>query len=238
MIANTPQAQRAAHATPFGAEGPAVAGMRLAALERVRIAGVRHAQVVWERLRGQPVGPHGLAFLYVSAVPTGPGGHRLEVEAATRLFAGGADVEDLPRLLAELADLVRGRRVFDPRRELADRSEVRPAAMFGGVAAYSVDSADRTWAQVRAADPALVDLPGRSYLCLVDGTLILAERQDLADYQVRVRATHRLQRHLAQPSDGLRRDSMLAQDPATAPVWRALTALTEVLAERHPRPPL
>jgi hypothetical protein len=236
MLANIPQVQQAAHPTPFGAEGHLVAEMRLAALERIRLAGVRHAQVVWERLGGHPVGPHGLAFLYVSPIPAGPAGHRLEVEVATRLFAGGEDVEDLPRLLTDLTELVRGRQSFDPRRELADRSEVRPAAMFGGVAAYSVDSAEKSWAQVRAGNPALVDLPGRSFLSLVDGTLILSERQDLVDYQVRVRTTHQLQRHLAQPADGWRRDTDLAKDPATAPTWQALTTLTGALAERHPHP--
>ena len=98
---------------------PTASRIRNLVVDRMLRMNARHATHAWLQRRVQPVGPHGLAFVYSDPAPDGPY-HR--VAAATRLVADADDVRDLARLIYRLTSLAHERYAgepggFDPRTE-------------------------------------------------------------------------------------------------------------------------
>src|SRR5262252_357603 len=87
----------------------------------MRRMNLKHAQHAWDLRYSDPLAPYGLAFFFLQRAEQ-PG--RFTVQAATKLWLAGPEVQDLPRLLFGLNDLV-GRRMqagpMDLRTELANR---------------------------------------------------------------------------------------------------------------------
>ncbi len=168
------------HADPGGATvGPA--GFANLVLLRMREMNSRHGMHAFE-LRNGPnaLGPHALAFLYRdTAHEPGRPPHDV-VRAATRLFRDSPDVRDLPDLLHTLAGIARQyvlRGGFDARTVMAHRSDPTSAqARYVGVGVSSLDTVAGPWSQVRSQAGNALDVPGRSWIHLVDGTRLILDR--------------------------------------------------------------
>jgi hypothetical protein len=235
---------------------PVVCRIRNLVIDRLLRMNARHATHAWLQRRAQPVGPHGLAFLYcdqptpgtVGEPGTGTVGRHGQpqseahgVAAATRLVNDGADVRNLPRLLYRLSTLVRERYLsagggFDPRAYLANRQDRMSAhATYIGIGVSSLDTAAGTWDDIQRAAAGPLDLPGRCFALLTDGTELLLERGGQDVYgQVRILSTRDLN---VEPGIASRRWAWRADLhtlPGTREIWRRLYDLHELAArQRH-----
>lgn len=226
---------------------PVASRIRNLVIDRLLRMNARHATHAWLQRRAQPVGPHGLAFLYCDQ----PGPHHLrdpasattdyphEVAAATRLVDDGADVRDLPRLLYRLTALTRERYLaggFDPRGYLANRQDPMSArATYIGIAVSSLDTAGATWEEIQRVAAGPLDLPGRCFALLTDGTRLLIERGGQDVYgEVRILSTHDLN---VEPGLAGRRWAWRAdlhELAGTYEIWRRLHDLHDLAArQRH-----
>lgn len=219
---------------------PVAARIRNLVIDRLLRMNARHATHAWLQRRAHPVGPHGLAFLYCDRVN---GSQYHSVAAATRLVDDAEDVRELPRLLFRLSTLARERYAgdaggFDPRVCMTNRYDPMSAgAVYIGVGVSSLDTAAATWAEVQASARGPLDIPGRCFALLTDGTLLLLERgaQDVFG-DIRIQSTHDLN---LEPGLAARRWSWrveLHAAPGTTEVWRQLSNLHD-LAARHRQPP-
>jgi hypothetical protein len=193
---------------------------RAQAAQRLYDMNIRQAVHAWDLRYSDPLGPHGLAFLYAD----GAGVH-----AATRLWPDDPDTQPLPYLLKVLADSVALGPACDPRRDLADRDAdgIHHGAQYIGVGVSSLDTPARSWQQTQVHADGLMDVAGRCYAYLDDATMLLIDRGGRRDLdRVQIRATRPL-RGLTYPlSDGYRLDPHLTADtPATHDVWVWLRTL-------------
>lgn len=135
-----------------------------------------HARKAWELRRRDPIGPHVLAFLF--AEPPGGEPPRCELRIAARLFLA-ADESRLPMLLHEMVGVTRDvlNAGGDPRVDLANWcDDMTPHAAYIGLAVSSLDTPTGRWTQVRKAAHGEMDIPGRCYSKLVDGSQLLIDR--------------------------------------------------------------
>lgn len=212
---------------------PAAARIRNLVIDRLLRMNARHANHAWLRRRTQPVGPHGLAFLYGDQPSPN---HYHEVAAATRLVDDGTDVRDLPRLLYRLANLARDRHVstaggFDPRTTLTNRHDPMSShAVYLGIGVSSLDTSMGTWEQAQHTASGPLDLPGRCFALLSDGTMLLVERGAQDAYgEVRIRSTHDLN---LSPGISPRKWTLkpdLAATAGTREIWRRIYDLHELV---------
>jgi hypothetical protein len=213
----------------FRSHDPAAADLRSQVVRRIRFMNFRHTEHAWERRYRDPIGPHALAFLFAEQARGRP--PRYTLKTATRLFLDGPEVADLPRLLYDLAEVVRRHRrggPYDPR-ALADRiEEMSPQAAYIGVAVSSLDTPAGYWAHVRQQVSGSIDVPGRCYALLSDGTMLLMDRGGQSRFgHFEVRASESLDEV---PGESLQRwtfDGTLRElvDPATAPIWHQMRLL-------------
>jgi hypothetical protein len=209
------------------------ARIRNLVIDRLLRMNARHATHAWLQRRARPVGPHGLAFLYADRVF--PDQHA-EVAAATRLVDDGDDVRDLPRLLYRLTTLARERYLpaggFDPRATLANRTDpMSAAATYIGLGVSSLDTFEASWTQNQSAAVGPLDLPGRCFVLLTDGTMVLLERggQDVFG-EVQVQSTHELNVEPGIASRRWKRRADLHTMGGTGEIWRRLYDLHELAA--------
>lgn len=212
---------------------PTAADLRRQVAQRMRLMNHRHAEHAWERRHRDPIGPHGLAFLF-SEPDTGKRNRRA-LRSATRLFLDGPDVTDLPRLLYDLAKVVHQQRdagSADPL-ALADRSEtMSAAAAYVGIGVSSLDTPHGTWQQTRHTITNSLDIPGRCYALLADGTFLLLDRGGEDRFtELTIRSTRSLDVRPGQPSVRWQFDSALAalSDPDTRRTWQRLQQLHDSL---------
>jgi hypothetical protein len=214
---------------------PAAAELRSQVVRRIRFMNFRHAEHAWERRYRDPLGPHALAFLY-SEPPRGTP-PRYTLRTATRLFLAGPEVDDLPRLLQDLATVVARQQPggADPR-ALADRSEDMTAnAFYVGLAVSSLDTPAAPWAYVRQRAAGSIDVPGRCYAVLTDDSMVLMDRGGESQFgHFAVRATDSLDEI---PGESMQRwtyDRTLRDltDPGTSDNWRGLLSLHNTIVGR------
>jgi hypothetical protein len=183
------QADPARAATPPGAASPdpdrreqaRMVAVRNAVLLRMREMNSRHGMHAFDLRTGpNALGPHALAFLYRdTAYEPGRSPHDA-VRAATRLFRDSDDVRDLRELLRTLANIAHQyvqRGGFDPRTVMAHRSDPMSAhAQYIGVGVSSLDTMAGEWADVQMNASSALEVPGRSWVHLIDGTRLILDR--------------------------------------------------------------
>jgi hypothetical protein len=158
-----------------------VVALRNSAMMRLREMSSRHGMHAYDQRNGaDALGPHAVAFLYHDLEHRSGARPRDSVRAATRLFRDTPDVQDLPALLLRLAKIAGGyadKGPFDPRRLLAHRSDdMSGEARFIGVAVSTLDTLAGQWVDVRAHVLSALEVAGRSYIHLVDGTRLILDR--------------------------------------------------------------
>jgi hypothetical protein len=221
------------------------ARIRNLVVERLLRMNARHATHAWLHRRAQPVGPHGIAFLYCAAFavadPREPARHT--VAAATRLVDAADDVRDASRLLYRLTTLAQERYLlagggFDPRRHMTNRSDPMPDhASYIGIGLSSLDTADATWEQTQQRATGPLDIPGRCFGLLRDGTMLLLERgaRDVFG-EVRVFCTHDLNVELGLPTRRWSWHPDLRGGPGTTEIWQRLYDLHAATIQGRARP--
>jgi hypothetical protein len=177
---------------------PQWAEIRNQALDRMQQMNAQHGFWAWERRRSQPIGPHGIAFLYWDTPGGGGRPSHIVVAAATRLVHDDPDVRDVNRLLYRLCQLGRERYLpvgdFDPRKTMSNRADAMSSeALFLGVGVSTLDTADSTWEQTQERASGPHQIPGRCFIALRDGSKIVIDREDDRRFgQVRVTSTGEL----------------------------------------------
>ena len=230
------------HPSPQPASTPAhdatSARIRNLAADRLLRMNARHATHAWLQRRAHPVGPHGIAFLYFDQAAAAP---VPTVVAATRLVDDTADVRPLPRLLYRLANLARDRYAqlggFDPRPVLANRQDqMSPHAAYIGLGVSSLDSGTETWERIQRSASGPLDLPGRCFALLGDGTHMLVDRggQDVFG-EVRLASTHDLNIELGIAARRWVWRPDLATTSGTAEIWPRLADLHQLIVGSHHR---
>jgi hypothetical protein len=132
-------------------------------------ANFEHLRHAWARRWSDPIGPHAVIYLYADA-----GGLRL----AYRTFVA-ADEERLPHLLYNLIPHVRdqlaaGLDIRDAQCTAVE--QMRPDAAYLGVAVSSLDTPVAAWDAVWPDARSELHVPGRSYVWLVDNTVMVVDR--------------------------------------------------------------
>jgi hypothetical protein len=128
------------------------------------------AHAAWTRRRSDPIGPHASLYLYAN------GGTDLRL--AYRTFVA-ADEPRLPHLLHDLIPHVRA--------QLTAGADVRQAqctavedmhrdASYLGLAVASLDTPTGTWDEVVQTAYSELHIPGRSYVWLIDDTVMVIDR--------------------------------------------------------------
>ena len=146
-------------------------------VSRLRRMSVLHTRAVWERRRRDPLGPHSVALFYMEpGVPV-----IQQLRTATRIFLADDEAADLPMLLYGLArhahEGFRSDPKFDPRTHMTNKFDpMSAAAVFVGVGVCTLDTphGDGATALRNAHDE--LDLPGRCYARLIDGTHLVVDR--------------------------------------------------------------
>lgn len=141
-----------------------------------------------------PVAAHGVAFFFRQPARNGNG---FELRTATRLVLADASVERPEVMLFELAEVARAYRAgggLEVRVQMANRCEsMSPFATYLGVGLSTLDTPAGTWTQVRTTAAGPLDVPGRGYALLTDGTAVLLERRQRRDLEpVAVHTNHPL----------------------------------------------
>ena len=216
----------------------ASARVRNLVVDRLLRMNARHATHAWLQRRAHPIGPHGIAFLYHDPVAGSPAA---SVVAATRLVDDLPDVRALPRLVYRLAALARDRYAhpdgFDPRLCLTNRQDpMSPFAAYIGIGVSSLDSEAQSWELTQQFASGPLDLPGRSFALLRDGTHLLIDRggQDVFG-EVRLQSTHDLSVELGLASRRWVWRPDLATATRTADVWPRLAELHDLIVGRGVR---
>ncbi|GAA2576384.1 hypothetical protein GCM10010399_02560 [Dactylosporangium fulvum] len=150
---------------------------RGAVVARLRKFSVMHARHSWQRRRRDPLAPHGVALFYFE--PSA----RLydQLRTATRIFLADDEATSLPHLLYGLAqhaqDGYNTDPRFDPRTAMANRVDnMSPYAIFAGIGVVTLDTPHGDWATVQRGARDELDLPGRCFARLIDGTMLLIDR--------------------------------------------------------------
>jgi hypothetical protein len=210
---------------------PAWAHLRCDVVDRMWRMNALHANHAWEHRHRDPIAAHALAYLY-----TDPDGSGVRLRAATRLFLDSPEASNLPRMLYGVCDVAVGLARtgrFDPRTDMADRTDpMSPAARFLGVGVSSLDTPAGKWTHIQQRARQPLDVPGRVYIQLTDGTRILCDRlgRDGAG-ELRIQSTACLEVTFGHPVRPYRwnRDLLTDADVATAQVWTQLDRLHAIL---------
>lgn len=150
-----------------------------------------HAQEAWARRRKDPIGAHVLAFFYAEPPHDDP--PRCELRTCTRLFLID-DEQHLPRLLYEMAgvsaDLLPAG--GDPRTEMANTCEpMSGQAAYLGLGVSSLDTPAGAWPDAQRAAFNDMEIPGRCWALLYDGSRMIVDRFARQDYgRVEIQSTH------------------------------------------------
>ncbi|MEJ3743111.1 hypothetical protein WEI85_07480 [Actinomycetes bacterium KLBMP 9797] len=190
----------------------------------------KHAQAAWERRRKDPIGAHALALFYAEPPHGDP--PRCELRTCIRLFLG-ADEQHLPRLLFEMAGVASRhlRAGGDPRTELVNSCEpMSSSAAYVGIGVSSLDTPNGTWPQVQRTAYSDMDVPGRCWAVLYDGTRIVVDRFAKQNYgQVDIQSTQVLHDVSGQLRRRWRPLNEPNADEDTIYTWRFLRELHEVI---------
>lgn len=167
---------------PDPVRDPSVADLRVQIVTRLkRMSGLhaRHA-VGWDC--DQDIGPHALVFFYAETLEY-DGQVRYELRTAARWFLGGEDVDDLPIMLGQLAEIAGDiLRIgdLDPRVQMVDPARVdrmTGEARYVGVGVTSLDTPQTLFRDIRdEVDRNPFAVPRRAFAHLVDGTLLMMNR--------------------------------------------------------------
>lgn len=221
--------------------------VRNAAVTRLMGMNAMHGMHAFEHLRqgDNRIGPHAIAFLYrdidlvalqreYRATGEPP---PYAVRAATRLFPDGQEVSSLTALLGSMIDIASdyldGGRGFDPRLCMSDRRDpaMSNRAEYIGIGISSLDSPAGTWEQIQQRAVSPLDVPGRGYIYLYDGTRIIFDRGGPYGMSGRTYSTDQLGTALmsARPWSWL-------QDNALDPrIWNPLRQFFDAVWEGHRR---
>lgn len=193
----------------------------------------KHTDHAWERRNKDPLGPHAVALFFVSSDGGKP--PQPVLSTATRLFLAGDEFTNLPLLLHDFDQamgrlLASGGNVF----KLTDRAEpMSPYAIYVGAGVSSLDTPAGTWSEVlRQRPPGSMNVPGRCYARLADGTTMLLDRggrDQFGKFDIRCNAD------VAEFPNRWRRDDALPTMPGTIPIWERLDALNRTIIEGMPR---
>ncbi|WP_262286212.1 hypothetical protein [Micromonospora sp. MA102] len=242
-----PDAARYAHAgpapaswSPGDASEPTLDGysnqavhhqIRQAVVHRVQYANALHASHYWDLRRTSPVGPHALVFLYASLDPrfADPRRPYYEIKAASRLFRDGAEVQDLPALLAELCEIAEGYLagggVFDPVAQMTQAGEPMPAeARYVGVSVSTLLGSGGAGVEPPGAGG--MGIAGRNLVVMSDDNLLVVERPARAHEQVEVHSTCP---HFSGGGVEVRNWLPLTPEQQVDPAWRALRHLNRLV---------
>lgn len=182
----------------------------------------KHAHQAWQRRRRDPIAPNALAFFF--AEPPAGRPPRCELRTCIRLFLA-ADEPYLPRLLYEMTAVAAGHLADggDPRVMLANSCEQMSAqAAYLGLGVSSLDTPAGSWEQHQRTASSDLDVPGRCWAVLHDGSRLVVDRLAKQDYgRLDIQSTHGLPR----PSRRLDESA----SPGDADVWRWMWELHTVL---------
>ncbi|HEU4424818.1 MAG TPA: hypothetical protein VFR67_20010 [Pilimelia sp.] len=219
--------------TPPGSHDLVALELRNLSIDRIRRMNAMHGTHAWDRRRREPIGPHGLAFLYRDQIAAGDP-PRYRVAAATRLFLDGDDVRNLHRLLYEMTTIARDylqRGGFDPRLTMTDRQEeMSGRAQYIGLGVSTLDTQVAPWDEFLQQANGPLDIPGSGYVLLADGTRMIVERGGGASA-----GSSRLysSRPLTDPMNPVRVWTWLREDsvPGRSELWQWMNLLHEVACE-------
>ena len=141
-----------------------------------------HANQAWQRRRRDPLSPHALVFFYAEP-PTGQP-PRYELRTAARLFLA-ADGKRLAMLLYEMAGVIRDHLAAgrDPRTHVFSWHDPMSAhARYVGLGVSSLDTPDGSWDEMQRTAGSDMDVPGRCYARLVDGSTMLIDRPAMTEF--------------------------------------------------------
>lgn len=157
--------------------------IRNASIARIRMASARHgARAADVRNGGNRIGPHAVLFLYHDVADRDGVGPRDVVSVSYRMFGDHAQFRDIRNVLRAMADesarYARQPGGFDPRRVLVQGvdEEIPARATFVGVAVSTLDTSAGRWLDLRERVSGALDVAGRAYVLLVDGTRMVLER--------------------------------------------------------------
>jgi hypothetical protein len=143
---------------------------------RLADANESHAGLVWDQRRRDPVSEHALLFFF--AEPPSPALPDGLLRTAVRVLPAG-DGMALPLLLQEMTVVAQqheqdgntaGKFIFGWRE---DRS---PSAVYLGTGVSTIGSLTQSWAQLQNDAFTELQLPGRCYAVLDDGSCVLVDR--------------------------------------------------------------
>lgn len=144
------------------------------AVHRMRTMNGLHAVAAWDARRSRPIAPHAIAFLFWEP------GTQEPLRTATRLFLAGPESRDLHRILGKLtqiADRHLQEGAFDAVATLTDKhDQMSPGAQYLGLGISSLDAIQGTWEETQRTALDALDVPGRIFLELVDGTRVIVDR--------------------------------------------------------------
>jgi hypothetical protein len=194
------------------------------------------AVTAWRRRHSDPLNPHVLVFLFAEP-PTGTP-PRCGLRVAARVLPAG-DERRLPLLLYEMVPVVRDhvRAGRDLDEFVFSWSERRsPDARRAGVGVCTLDTPAGAWDEVQRSASSDMEVPGRCYAYLADGSMLLLDRLARDHFgQCQVWTTH----PVWDVSGELRRPTRPAPDLATSTAhgpdnpatWQWLAALHDTLSE-------
>jgi hypothetical protein len=205
---------------------PVTTALRLRAVMRMLGMNSKHGLHAWDRRRNDPLGPHGIAFLYADPVP---GRQDLfELRAGTRLFLDGEDVRDLHRVVYEINDVARRRILANPHQSVVPHlvnrfdDDLTSAATYYGVAVSSLDGMDGTWADVLKTANGPQEVGGRCYILLADECRIIMDRPARAYGALLLRSSLYIDAPPAYRWSRLDRSNISFQDDQTFLLMRTL----------------
>jgi hypothetical protein len=206
--------------------------IRNASIDRMRMASARHgARAADVRNGGNRIGPHAVLFLYHDVADRDGAGARDVVVVSYRMFGDHARYREIPDVLRAMADesarYARQPGGFDPRRVLVHGvdEEVPAHATFVGVAVSTLDTSAGRWIDVRERVGGALDVAGRAYVLLVDGTGIVLERGGPFGVNGTTWSSHTLELDLGMATHRSWRQLIRYADDPDEAVWRGMDTL-------------
>jgi hypothetical protein len=213
----------------------ALPDLRNKVVNRLTSMNWNQAVATWQRRRRDPLNPHVLVFFF--AEPPSGRPPRCELHVAARLFPAG-DQQRLAMLLYELLPVVHdhlsaGR---DPDQYIFSWHDQRsPYARYAGLGVTSLDTPAGSWEQVQKTAQSDMDVPGRCYAQLVDGSALLIDRlarQHFGEYRIWT------SNPVTDVSGARYRPTTLARDlavsdtygPDNRAIWRWLSEMNRLMA--------
>ena len=171
-----PSRRAAAPPAPFDGHQRRLATLRGAVVNDLAELNWWQTKTWWQRRRSDPLHPHLLLFLFTepSQGEADPG--RLRI--AARQFPEG-DEPDLALLLYDLRPILAEhlREGRDPGKYIFHwQDDMSAAASYAGVAVSTLDTSEGLWKDVKRRVNNEMEVPGRFYVHLVDGTRMLVDR--------------------------------------------------------------